>query len=180
MYGIINKAIEDLVKFNFGEDKWEVILEKSGIEIDYFISNEPYDDEITYKIAIAVSEVMNITLDQVLFSFGEWWILKTTKEKYGSLLESGGNNLKEFLTNLPKFHNHIMVMYPKLTPPEFKTSNIEENSIQIHYFSKREGLQEFVRGLLSGLSKMYQCETTIDLISSRNNGDEHETYKVSW
>lgn len=180
MYGIINKAIEDLVKVNFGEDKWEVILEKSGIEIDYFISNEPYDDEITYKIAIAVSEVMNITLDQVLFSFGEWWILRTTKEKYGGILEAGGNNLKEFLTNLPQLHNHIMLMYPKLTPPEFKTSNIESNSIQIHYFSKRVGLQEFVRGLLSGLSKMYTCDTTIELLSSRNSGDDHETFKVSW
>lgn len=180
MYGIINKAIEDLVKVNFGEDKWEVILEKSGIEIDYFISNEPYDDEITYKIAIAVSEVMNITLDQVLFSFGEWWILKTTKEKYGGILEAGGNNLKEFLTNLPLLHNHIMLMYPKLTPPEFKTSNIELNSIQIHYFSKRVGLQEFVRGLLSGLSKMYVCDTTIELLSSRNSGDNHEIFKVSW
>ena len=71
-------------------------------------------------------------------------------------------------------------MYPKLTPPEFKTSNIESNSIQIHYYSKRVGLQEFVRGLLSGLSKMYVCDTTIELLSSRNSGDDHETFKVSW
>ena len=96
------------------------------------------------------------------------------------ILEAGGNNLKEFLTNLPQLHNHIMLMYPKLTPPEFKTSNIESNSIQIHYFSKRVGLQEFVRGLLSGLSKMYTCDTTIELLSSRNSGDDHETFKVSW
>ena len=73
-----------------------------------------------------------------------------------------------------------MLMYPKLTPPEFKTSNLEENSIQIHYFSKRLGLQEFVSGLLSGLSKMYQCETKIELLTSRNTGDNHETFKVSW
>ena len=39
MYGIVNKAIEDLVIANFGEDKWEAIKERSGINIDFFISN---------------------------------------------------------------------------------------------------------------------------------------------
>ena len=164
MYGIINKSIEDLVKANFGEEKWDIILKTSGVEFDFFISNEAYDDDITYKIAGSVAEVMNIPLNDVLFLFGEWWILKTTREKYGGLLEAGGKNLRDFLINLPNLHNRIMLMYPKLTPPEFKTSNLEENSIHIHYFSKRLGLQEFVRGLLSGLSKMYECETKIELL----------------
>jgi hypothetical protein len=30
MYGIVNKAIEDLVTETFGEDKWEIIKENSG------------------------------------------------------------------------------------------------------------------------------------------------------
>jgi len=38
-------------------------------------------------------------------------VLKTAKEKYGSMMESGGNNLKEFLVNLPEFHNRFMMMY---------------------------------------------------------------------
>lgn len=59
MYGIVNKAIEDLVKVNFGEDKWDAIKEKSGVDVDFFISNEPYDDEITYKLAGAASEILN-------------------------------------------------------------------------------------------------------------------------
>jgi hypothetical protein len=48
-----------------------------------------------------------------------------------------------------------MLLYPKLTPPEFKVTDIEESSLHLHYFSKREGLQEFFRGLLQGLGKMY-------------------------
>ena len=180
MYGIVNKAIQDLITDNFGADKWESVKDKSGIDVDYFLSSEPYDDDITYKIAGAASEVLGITVGQVLNAFGEWWILKTGKEKYGGLMEAGGNNLKEFLTNLPHFHNRIMLMYPKLTPPEFKVSDIEENSIQVHYFSKREGLQEFVRGLLSGLSKMYSVQTDIDLMQTRDDGNSHEIFKVSW
>jgi hypothetical protein len=56
MYGIVNKAIEELVIANFLEDKWEAIKVRSGIDIDFFISSEPYDD-ITFKLA-QVSEEM--------------------------------------------------------------------------------------------------------------------------
>jgi hypothetical protein len=180
MYGIVNKAIQELVTQNFGADKWEAVKLESGVDVDYFLSNEPYDDDITYKLAGAASVVLGITTGQVLNAFGEWWILKTGKEKYGGLMEAGGNNLKEFLINLPIFHNRIMLMYPKLTPPEFKVSNIEADSIYIHYYSKRDGLQEFVRGLLSGLGKMYNVITTIELIQSRDEGNTHEIFKVSW
>jgi hypothetical protein len=39
---------------------------------------------------------MEMTLSAVLIAFGEWWVMKTTKEKYGGLMEAGGNDLKEF------------------------------------------------------------------------------------
>ncbi len=180
MYGIVNKAIEDLVIENFGEQKWDAIKERSGVDVDFFISNEPYDDDITYKLAGAVSEEMNITVSAVLESFGEWWVLRTGKEKYGGLMEAGGNGLREFLVNLPVFHNRVMLIYPKLTPPEFKVSDAEERSIHVHYFSKRLGLQDFVRGLLSGLGKMYNTPATVELIQSRDDGFDHEIFKVSW
>ncbi len=180
MYGIVNKAIQDLITDKFGAEEWESVKEKSGVDVDFFLSNEPYDDDITYKLAGAASEVLGLTVGQVLNAFGEWWILKTGKEKYGGLMAAGGNNLKEFLVNLPLFHNRIMLMYPKLTPPEFKVSDLEEHSIHVHYHSKREGLQEFVRGLLSGLAKMYNVEANIELLQSRDDGNTHEIFKVSW
>jgi hypothetical protein len=180
MYGIVNKAIEELVIANFGQDKWEVVKQHSGIDIDYFISSEPYDDDITFKLAQAVSQEMGMTLSAVFIAFGEWWVVKTTKEKYGGLMESGGNDLKEFLLNLPVFHNRIMLIYPKLTPPEFRVSDITENSLNLHYFSKREGLQDFVRGLIQGLGIMYETVVTINLIQTRDEGSTHEIFNISW
>jgi hypothetical protein len=180
MYGIVNKAIQDLVTSKFGEETWEEVKDKSGIDVDYFISNEPYDDAVTYKLAVAASEILGISVGQVLVTFGEFWILDTSKLKYGYLMDSGGANLKDFLVNLPNFHNRIMLIYPKLTPPEFRTSDITDKSVHIHYFSKREGLQDFVRGLLQGLGKFFNTEVEIELIQSRNEGSSHEIFKVSW
>ena len=180
MYGIVNKAIEDLIISNFGLDKWEKIKERSGIDLDFFISNESYDDTITFQLAQSVSEEMNISLSEVFVAFGEWWVLKTTNEKYSGLMQSGGNNLKQFLINLPLFHNRVVFIYPKLTPPEFRVSEVLDNSLHLHYYSKREGLQEFVRGLIQGLGKYFETAVEIELLASRNEGDDHEIFLIKW
>lgn len=180
MYGIVNKAIQDLVTENFGIDQWEKVKEKSGIKVDFFLSNEPYPDENTYKLAGAASEVLNISLQDVLIAFGEYWVLKTGQQHYGSLMQAGGENLKQFLVNLPNFHSRVMLIYPNLTPPEFKISHIEERSLHVHYYSQREGLKDFVYGLLQGLGKMYKTETQITLLQSRDEGFDHEIFSVKW
>jgi hypothetical protein len=72
MYGIVNKGIEELIKARFSEEKWNAILLRSGVGIDFFIGSESYDDDITFKLATAVSEEMNMTIDRVLIEFGKF------------------------------------------------------------------------------------------------------------
>lgn len=180
MYGIVNKAIEDLVRENFGDDQWEAIKQRSQVDIDFFLSNEPYDDAITYQLAQAAADVTGMSIEQVLIAFGEWWILRTGKEKYGGLMHSGGTTFAEFMHHLPLFHNRVMLIYPHLTPPEFQISDETDHSLKLHYFSKREGLQDFVRGLIQGLGKMFNTSLTIELLTSRQQGHDHETFLINW
>jgi hypothetical protein len=180
MYGIVNKAIEELIKENYGIEVWERIKKRSNISVDFFISNETYDDCITYDLAGAVAVELKTDLSEVLISFGEYWVLKTGRQKYGALLEAGGSTLKEFLCNLPNFHNRIMLMYTHLTPAEFMVSDVSDRTLHIHYYSKREGLQDFVRGLLQGLGKMYNTPVSIELLQSRDQQADHEIFKVNW
>jgi hypothetical protein len=180
MYGIVNRAIEDLVVENYGTDRWRKIKEASGVDIDFFISNEPYDDSITYKLAQAAAGELGISINEVLNAFGEWWVLRTGKQKYGAMMEAGGSNLRQFLINLPKFHNRVILIYPKLTPPEFQVTDITDSSLVLHYISKRQGLHHFVLGLLNGLAKVFETKIQIDVIHSREQGDHHETYRISW
>lgn len=180
MYGIVNKAIEDLIRENFGDGKWDAIKQRSGVDIDFFLSNEPYDDSVTYRLAQAAADETGLSLANVLGAFGEWWVVRTSREKYGALLRAGGSSMPEFFRNLPHFHNRIAFIYPKLTPPEFRTSNETETSIDIHYLSARQGLQDFVRGLLHGIGKLYDQEVSIELLQSRTAGDNHEVFRVRW
>jgi hypothetical protein len=73
-----------------------------------------------------------------------------------------------------------MMIYPKLTPPEFKITEIEEKSLHVHYFSKREGLQDFVHGLLKGLGKLFNCPVELELLETRDAGANHEIFRVTW
>jgi hypothetical protein len=180
MYGLVNNSIEELVINKFGEDNWAKVLKRSQIGIDFFLSHESYDDEITFALAKAISIENNLPLTAVFHAFGEWWILKTAKERYGNLLQAGGENLKEFLINMPNFHNRVMLLYPKLTPPEFKVSDVTANSLNLHYFSKREGLADFVYGLIIGLSKLYDVSVKISLINSREKQHDHEVFNIIW
>lgn len=180
MYGIVNKSIEELVVANYGQEKWDDIKAKSNINIEYFISSESYDDDITFTLAGTIASELGVTVDDVLKLFGEWWILHTGKNHYGYMLESGGDNFRKFLLNLPAFHNRVMMMYPKLTPPEFQVSNVEEQSLHLHYFSKRKGLTAFVFGLMSGLGKFFDTEVVTEHVETVPSESTHEILKVTW
>lgn len=180
MYGIVNKSIEELVVHHYGRDTWELIREKSDVKHTYFLSNESYDDDVTFALATTISSELGLPLSDVLSSFGEWWILHTGRNHYGYLLESGGEDFKSFIMNLPAFHNRVMMMYPKLTPPEFKISNPKEDSVHLHYMSKRKGLTDFVYGLMIGLGKFFSTEVSLKHIESVPGHGTHEILEVSW
>ena len=58
MYGLVNKAVEDLVCSKFGEETWNKILEEAGVDVDSFVSMEAYPDAVTYKLIHAASTVL--------------------------------------------------------------------------------------------------------------------------
>ncbi len=180
MYGMVNKAIEDLVTINFGADKWIAVKRKAGLEIDSFISNDAYPDCITYGLVSAASEVLGLPVSKILFAFGEFWVLHTAKSGYGDLLSAAGRDMPEFLDYLPSFHTRVALMFPHLKPPRFECSDRQSNRITMHYYSERPGLSMFVEGLLHGVAKLYETPATIEQTRFKDKGDDHDEFLVSW
>lgn len=180
MYGMVNKAIEDLVVSNFGEEKWQAVKEKSGVDVDVFLSNEGYPDKMTYDLVGAASEVLGVEARDVLVSFGEHWILKTARQGYGSMLEANGRTLPEFLINLPSFHTRVAMIFPDLQPPRFNCTDVTESSLLLHYYSHRPGLTDFVVGLLQGLGKMFETPVEIEITQRKSDGTDHDAFLVHW
>ncbi len=178
MYGIVNQAIEGLVTENYGKETWLKIKEKANVKEDFFLSDMPYEDDITYNLVGAASEVLSVPASTVLQLFGEYWVLKTGAEKYGQLMKAGGENFKEFIQNLPNFHSRIMLIYPKLSPPEFMVEEKASDILHLHYYSSRQGLTDFVVGLIHGLAKMFQSEIEMEIILSEHENVWHDVFEI--
>lgn len=180
MYGMVNKAVEQMVVMHHGEAVWEQIKARAGVEVDVFMSNEGYPDEITYNLVAAACEILQAPPVQILRGFGEHWVLHTAQKGYGGLMQAAGRTLPEFLRNLPDFHSRVAMIFPKLQPPRFECTDITERSLTLHYFSHREGLAEFVVGLMHGLGKMFNTPTTVRQTAAKANGADHDVFEVTW
>jgi len=180
MYGLVNKSIVNLIKEEFGLDAWKSIQKKSEISQETFLANEGYDDSVTYSIVMAASEILKLPVSKILFRFGNYWVNVTAKKEYPDIMESGGDNLRDFFKNLPNFHTRVALIYPNLSPPEFNVSDEEEKSIILHYHSDRPGLKDFVVGLIYGLGEYYNTKINVEEIMSREKGDGHESFRITW
>ena len=181
MYGLVNKAIEDMVCDQFGEDTWETIKTKAGLEdLDYFISMEGYPDDVTHRLVRAACEVLGLSGDQVLQAFGEYWVTYTATEGYGELMDSAGDNLPEFLHNLDNLHARVGLSFPQLKPPEFACEDETETSMELHYRSQREGLGPMVVGLVKGLGKRFDVDVDVAHHDQADTGQDHDTFSITY
>lgn len=180
MYGMVNKAIEDLVVTRFSLEDWNAVKTRAGVEDDIFLSNESYPDSMTYDLVAAASEVLGMPVRDVLVAFGEHWVLVTGKQGYGSMMEASGRTLPEFLINLPTFHTRVAMIFPDLQPPRFACSDVTDDSLVLHYHSHRPGLTDFVVGLLQGLGKMFSTPVGVEVVSRKSEGADHDEFRVNW
>ncbi|QKQ77132.1 heme NO-binding domain-containing protein [Nostoc sp. TCL240-02] len=178
MYGLVNKAIQDMVCSRFGEETWKQIKHKAEVDVDVFLSMEGYPDYITHKLVKAASVVLSLSPKQIMQAFGEFWVQYTAQEGYGEMMDMSGDTLPEFLENLDNLHARVGVSFPKLQPPSFECTDMEENSLSLHYRSDREGLTPMVIGLIQGLGTRFDTEVHITQTQNRDEGAEHDEFLV--
>lgn len=180
MYGMVNRAVEEMVLDQYDEATWTRIKQRADVDVDVFVSNEGYSDDITYRLVDAASEILELPADKILDAFGRHWILCTAKEGYGALMDAGGRSLAEFLSNLPGFHARVSLIFPELKPPRFRVSHQTERSLHLHYYSHRTGLSAFVIGLIHGLAEMFATPVIVTIVESRARGADHDVFLVTW
>jgi guanylate cyclase soluble subunit beta len=161
VYGLINSALQKMIREKFGDEQWEKVLKASGVPADSFLTMRSYDDAITYDLIGAASEVLGQPVEACLEMYGEYWVLETATKAYGSLMEAAGSDLVEFLGNLNTLHDRITGTFVDYVPPQFQVESLDESRHRIHYISKRQGLTPFVVGLLNGLAARFDADLEI-------------------
>lgn len=177
---MVNRAIGEWILRDYGNAEWESVKAASGVDVDIFISSDGYPDEWTYALVRAASEVLNLASAEVLRRFGFHWITHTAQHHYAGLLSAGGSSLREFLCNLPHFHQRISLLFPHLDPPMFRCSDITDRSLRLHYYSGRSGLTHFVEGLVLGLGSCFQTSVTVSIAAQKDSGADHDEFLIEW
>jgi hypothetical protein len=179
MYGLVNRAIQQMVTTHHGEEVWQRIKERADLQdLDFFSTYQAYPDDVTHRLVAAATEELGLTGDQIMQAFGEYWIAYTATEGYEQLLESTGDTLPEFLDHLDNLHARAALAFPELQPPSFRCEHSADASMQLEYRSKRRGLAPMVTGLLHGLGKRFRTPLAVDQVASRDRGDATDLFHV--
>lgn len=180
MYGLVNQAIEDLIRSNHGDETWDRIKRRAGVDTDVFLAMEAYPDSVSYGLVGAASEVLGQPAEDLLEAFGMHWTLYTARKGYGELFRLGGSTFKEFMLNLHALHTRVAITFPGLAPPSFWCTDVSDGSLRLHYQSKRPALGPMVVGLVRGLGVMFKTEVAVSPVRTRDMGADHDEFLVTF
>lgn len=180
MYGLVNQAIEGLVRSQAGDATWETIKQRAGVKEDFFVGMQSYPDSVSYQLVGDASEVLGVPAAELLEQFGEYWVLYVAQQGYGHWLTMSGTSLKEVLLRLDYLHAQVGLSFPELKPPAFRCSDFQENALTLHYFSERPGLAPMIVGLIKGLASRFQTKVAVKQTASTAAGAEHDEFFVEY
>ena len=140
-----------MVLEQFGPAAWDQILQSANLDDIDFVSAQSYPDETTFRLIGAAATTAGLTLDQTLLAFGHHWVKAADQGPYSTVMTILGGSLLEALTNLDRMHASIQIALPDAQLPQFAIVSHDDRSIRLAYYSRRDGLESFVSGLLEGL-----------------------------
>ena len=170
MYGLIHQAARSMVIEKFGQAIWDEILVSAGVVEDDFVSTRAYPDTQTLDLVGAIATRANLSVPDLLRSFGHYWIGFASRSHYAPVMRISGDTLEEFLGNLDRMHNSIRMAIPEARMPSFRVMNTRADGVDIAYSSSRAGLEPFVVGLLEGLMERFQQQGEVRQVGAGERG----------
>lgn len=178
MYGLVNQAVKEMVVNGYGEEMWEKIRARAGVD-DVFVSMDQYPEEVTDKLVMAASSIMGASPSDILKGFGHYWIGFASRN-YDSVLDMSGKTFVEFVKNLNNMHSRIGQWMPDLNPPSFTVTDEDKGSFKLHYYSSRSGFGPMIPGLLKGLGDRFNTDVEIEHLRGVVQGLDHEEFHVRY
>eukprot|EP00798_Chlamydomonas_sp_ICE-L_P027068 gene27067-2301_t len=179
MIGWINNWFEAYIVEKYGEQKFVEILKLSGVPYPW-VSSCPVGDEVTYSLLCAMSQVLEMKVEDGLEAFGVTFINYIGQQGYTKLTNVLGSNLIEFLDHLNHLHVHL-AMEQQFKPPSFRCAQVTPKSVNLHYYSSRPGLWPIAIGMLKGLAKSYfDMVIDVEIIQSRRGDSDHEVFRLTY
>lgn len=151
MYGMIHRAVRDMAIDRIGAAGWAEVEAQMGIGPAEFISLSTYSDELTVALIACTAEKLGLDMGAMLREFGQAWVRFAQRGSFGSMMDFTGRTLGDFIANLDRMHQAVVVAMPEARVPSFALVEDTGSHLLVDYRSERSGLEAFVGGLLEGL-----------------------------
>lgn len=174
---MVNKAIEQMLRIDYGETVWAAVRRRAGVTDEVFVSTEAYPDDLTFRLIAAASECTGTPVARILRRFGEYWMVDANGADYGHMFAAAGRTLDQFLANLPQLHDRIALQFPNLEPPRLIVTDQTGRSLRLKFSGLRPGLTAFIRGVVQGVGKRFA--TPVRLTVERSPADTR-VLRVEW
>jgi|TARA_B110000908_G_scaffold169366_1_gene226374 hypothetical protein len=170
MKGIVFTEFNEMVEARFSPAILDELISECALPSGgAYTTVGTYDHEELMIMTSKLAEKVNITQDDLMFSFGEHLAVR-----FAVLFPtffSDFDNMFEFMKTLDN-HIHIEVkkLYPDATLPKFSFDDTDPSCLVMDYRSSR-GLSTLAYGLMRGVSKHYNEDIIIELeyITGKNH-----------
>jgi hypothetical protein len=151
MYGMIHRAIYELLAAHHSDSEWEDLKVVLNISPEGMISTRVYPDAQTIELVDQAAVLLRIAPDEFLRRLGRFWITFAEQGPYRHILDFTGKDLPSFIRGLNLMHQAVVSAMPQANVPSFTLIDDRSETLTVDYRSGREGLEPFVAGLFQGL-----------------------------
>ncbi len=155
MYGMMHRAIRQMVTERAGSEVWQGIERELGVGPAEFISAIVHPDELTVAMLAAAAERLGLSMHACMRAFGRYWVHFAERGPYGAMMDFVGQDIVSFIANLDRMHQAVRVAMPGAQVPQFTMKCSEERRLLVRYRSTRSGFEPMVQGLLEGLLERF-------------------------
>jgi hypothetical protein len=176
MKGVVFNILEDMVVEKGGVVLWQQLLNKAGVEGSY-ISVDTYEDAELFKIVHEVQQALDIPLEEVIRSFGDFMFAKLA-DRYPMFVEAE-SELFGFLKSIePVIHLEVQKLYTEANLPSIDYTNGDSDRLVMDYRSPRK-LCILAEGLIQGAATYYQTPIKIEHNVCMHRESDHCELSIS-
>uniref|UniRef100_A0A3Q3VPL0 guanylate cyclase n=1 Tax=Mola mola TaxID=94237 RepID=A0A3Q3VPL0_MOLML len=132
-------------------------------------------------IAKAASGVTGTPYNELMNSWGVYFLGFVGKYGYDRILKVLGRHVRDFVNGLDNLHEYLRFSYPKVQPPTFFCQEESATGVTLHYRSKRKGYLHYAMGQLRQMGKQfYDTDIHVEVLSEQMVGDySHVTMRYT-
>jgi len=164
MKGVIVKCLSELIKSDFGEQKWEEIMQRSSGEKPIeFNAVSDIDDQMVFKLVENTCRVLKLSKQQACDAFGNYFV-NTFAPKTFAIFYIRFKSAKDFILGMNEVHEIVTRNLINARPPKFIFEKMDENTVIVNYQSTRNMI-DFYMGLVKGVSNYFNTPIDIKKLS---------------